>query len=96
LDLDSEQTGQLYPYLQYARVDLVGDLSKEHIVSIGSELPPELVLTSGKTMIFSNTGNLLYSDVGTQQSLLALTEKSPEQPVTLVVEQAGRYQLLDL
>ncbi len=96
LGLTSEQTAQLYPHLQYARVDLVEDLSKEHLVSIGPDSPPELALTPGKTLIFSHTGELLYSDIGQAQSLLALTDKKQDQPVTLLVEQAGRYTLLAL
>lgn len=96
LGLSPEQTGQLYPYLNYARVDLVGDSSKEYVISIGSELPPELALIPGKTLIFSNAGDLLYSDIGQQKSLLAVTQKSTEQPLTMVLEHAGRYELLGL
>ena len=94
LGLTAEQTAQLNPYFQYARIDLMGDTTTEHIFSIGPGLPPELGLIPGKTMIFSNTGSLLYSDVGQQQTLLAMTDKSHERPATLLVRQAGRYRLI--
>lgn len=96
LGLDSQQTAQLYPYLQHATVDLVGDLSTEHIVSLGPEVPSELALIPGKTLIFSTTGDLLYSDIDQPHSLLAFTAKYPNQPVTLLIEQAGRYSFIGL
>lgn len=96
LGLTPEQTVQLYPYLQYTRLDLMGDSTTEHLFSIGQSLPPAFNLTPGKTIIFSSAGNLLYSDINQPQSLLALTDKSTERPVTLLVEQAGRYSLIGL
>lgn len=96
LDLTLEQTAQLYSYLQYTRLDLSGDSAEEHVFLVGSEVPPDLALTPGKIMIFSSSGELIYSDVGQQQSLIAMTDKSPERPVTLLVEQAGHYELIGL
>lgn len=94
LGLTPEQTAQLYPYLQYTSLDVNGDATPEHLFSIGYGPPPEFNLTPGKSLIFSTTGDLLYSDVGQQQSLLALVGRGREQPVTLLVEQAGRYSVL--
>ncbi|MBE9065791.1 hypothetical protein IQ260_03895 [Leptolyngbya cf. ectocarpi LEGE 11479] len=94
LGLAPEQTSQLYPYLQHTTSDLSGDASPEHLFTIGRGIPPEFNLTPGKTMIFSTAGDLLYSDIGQQQSLLALTNKDTEHPATLLVEQAGRYSVV--
>ncbi|MEM7065973.1 MAG: hypothetical protein AAF572_22770 [Cyanobacteria bacterium P01_B01_bin.77] len=94
LGLTPEQTLQLYPYLQYITLDLSGDATPEHLFAIGHGLPPEFNLTPGKTLIFSNAGDLLYSDIGQQQSLLALTNNGTERPVTLLIEQAGRYSVV--
>ena len=96
LGLTSEQTTQIYPYLQYARLDITGDASPEHLISFGDGIPTELGITPGKIMIFSDAGALLYSDIGQQQSLLALTDKHSEQSTTLLVEQAGRYDVTRL
>ncbi|MEO1507580.1 MAG: hypothetical protein AAFU84_08030 [Cyanobacteria bacterium J06633_23] len=96
LSLTPEQTAQLYPYLQYASLDLTGDSTAEQLFHVGPNLPPELAIPPGKTIIFSGNGELLYSDVGQPQSLLALTPKSTERPATLLIEQADRYTLMGL
>lgn len=94
LGLAPEQTSQLYPYLQHTTFDLSGDASPEHLFAIGRDIPPEFNLTPGKIMIFSTAGDLLYSDIGQQQSLVALIGKDAKRPVTLLVEQAGRYSVV--
>lgn len=91
LGLTLEQTTQIYPYLQYVRLDITGDASPEHLISFRDGMPTELGITPGNIMIFSDAGALLYSDIGQQQSLLALTQKNAEQATTLLIEQAGRY-----
>ncbi|NEP60302.1 MAG: hypothetical protein F6K31_25420, partial [Symploca sp. SIO2G7] len=96
LGLAVEQTTQLYAQLQYASLDLVGDAAPEYIFSIRPGVPSEFSLTPGKAMIFSNTGELLYSDIGQQQFLLALTHKTSNTPVTLLTEQAGYHTLTRL
>ncbi|NEZ62246.1 hypothetical protein D0962_05550 [Leptolyngbyaceae cyanobacterium CCMR0082] len=94
LGLTFEQTAQLYPHLQYIRMDLMGDRTAEHIFTMGPGVPSELGLFPGKVMILSDNGKLLYSDVGQQRSLLAITGKTINKPATLLVEQAGRYDLI--
>ncbi|MEM1239245.1 MAG: hypothetical protein AAGI45_05330 [Cyanobacteria bacterium P01_H01_bin.26] len=96
LGLTPEQTAQLYPHLQYASLNLTGDAAPEHLFHTGLSLPPELTPTPARTMIFSSTGALLYSDVNQPQTLLALTASSNAQSVRLLIEQAGRYGLIDL
>ena len=94
--LTSEQMVQLHPHLNYVSLNLTGDKTTEHLFSIGHGLPPELGLNPGKTMIFSNTGEILYSDIGYQQSLVALTDRGSEKPVTLLVRKPGHYALIGL
>ena len=96
LSLTPGQMAQLYPYLQHASLDLTGDPTAEQLFHLGANLPPELAISPGKTIIFSGNGELLYSDVGQPQSLLALTPKSAERPATLLIEQADRYTLMGL
>ncbi|MEA5462764.1 hypothetical protein [Leptothoe sp. PORK10 BA2] len=96
LGLTPGQMSELYPHLQYASLDLMGDPTAEKLFHLGSHVPPGLAIAPGKTMIFSGAGELLYSDVGQQQSLLALAAKSADRPATLLVEQAGRYTLTGL
>ncbi|MEM6253957.1 MAG: hypothetical protein AAF821_13645 [Cyanobacteria bacterium P01_D01_bin.156] len=96
LALTPEQTMQLFSHLLYASRDLVGDSAEEHLFSIGNDVPQELNLTSGKTLILSSTGDLLYSDVNQTQSLLGFTSKSPNQSAVLLIQDASRYQLIGL
>lgn len=96
LGLTSEQTLQIYPHLHHARLDLIGGTNREHLITIGQNPLPDVNLPSGKTMIFSAAGELLYSDIDQQQSLLALIAKDTEQPAALLIEQSGRYTLTGL
>ncbi|MBT9316935.1 hypothetical protein [Leptothoe spongobia] len=96
LGLSSEQMTQLYPHLHYASLNLVGDGATEHLFTISHGLPSELALTPGKTIIFSNTGEILYSDIRQEQSLVALTDGGSGQSTMLLVEQPGRYDLIGL
>ena len=94
LGLTSEQIEQLYPHLRYTQLDLHGDSALEHIFSIGSELPSTLAIAPGQTIIFSSFGDVLYSDMGQQQSLLALIGSGD--PATLLVERSGSYSVIGL
>ena len=96
LGLTSEQTAEVYPYLRYARLDIDADLTPEHIFSMGPGVPAELSLPQGKTLIFSEAGNLLYSDVNQPQSLLAFIGRNAQHPAMLLIEQGDRYSLLGL
>ena len=96
LGLTAEQTAEVYPYLDYARLDINADLTPEHIFSVSPGVPAELSLPQGKTLIFSDSGNLLYSDVNQQHRLLAVMERNSKQPAMLLIDQGNRYSLLEL
>lgn len=94
LGFTTQEMVQVYSHLHYASLDLTGDTTAEHLFSISHSLPPELAhISPGKTIIFSTSGDILYSDIEQQQSLVALTE-SIEQPATLLIERSGRYSVV--
>lgn len=97
-----EELGQLPIQL----IELTGDTLPEVVLTVSPEPintlnKPELVAsklsknTRSRTIIFSNTGRLLYSEAGTasQQAVVAITDLKDDEPPALLVEDSKTYRL---
>ncbi|MBD0268089.1 MAG: hypothetical protein ICV77_07315 [Cyanobacteria bacterium Co-bin8] len=87
-------------------LDVTGDGQQEWLLTLPSPVLDKLTALVGcdglcepifnpraaaKTLIVSSEGQILYSDLFLPQTLAALTQPQPSQPVALLVEQSNQY-----
>ncbi|MCG8368019.1 MAG: hypothetical protein MJA27_32395 [Pseudanabaenales cyanobacterium] len=82
-------------------IDLTGDRQPEALLTLNpaklegilgtvSEFPDNYF---PRTLIFSETGALIYTDLASSRSLVALASLSPEEPTALVIQESGQFHL---
>lgn len=81
-------------------IDLTGDGQPERVLTWDEPALTQLKTwrvqveaTSPKTIVLDVDNRVLYSDMFTSQSVVALTNPALGSPVSLLVHQAGRYEL---
>lgn len=90
----------LLPQLQVHRLDVTGDGQPEQIITLDREALNTLAnwqvpcdRTAPKTIILADTGQPLYDDLFSPQTLVALTHPNGTVPLALLIEQNRQYQL---